>query len=232
MVKDNIIHIALEHEDENMVQCFLDTFRGTCNDLVTQKDVDGNTTLHLMAASNLKMPQLINHFMADKAALNKQNCTPLDMAPRKHGDLWMALSRAGSTSSFQKVMSCRQSEIKKVTVEKDLLAQEKEKLAEMRKTFDTNMIVAAVIATVPFTAGFTMPGGYNESGTQNPVPGMALLSQKICFSSIYAILAMMVAFSTTTYVVLEQSLTLAITTCVVGVISILISFLLRCKFMW
>ncbi|KAM7466939.1 hypothetical protein LguiB_014501 [Lonicera macranthoides] len=41
---------------------------------------------------------------------------------------------------------------------------------------DNHMVVAALIATVAFTAGFTMPGGYIQSGGQ--YEGMAVLSAK------------------------------------------------------
>ncbi|CAK9152083.1 unnamed protein product, partial [Ilex paraguariensis] len=171
-----------------------------------------------------------------------------------------ALKNARSKSGLQKVMSNRQDKRKRTTEKEDWVAEEKERLAEIRKAFDINMIVAALIAAVTLAAGFTVPGGYNQSGTTSPVLGMAVLSEKPAFPAFmvsdtmalllscvaiflnfwgswmdtvetiekFAIVTtrIVTAFSTAIYVVLAQSSALAIATCVVGVISIPISFLL------
>ena len=47
-------------------------------------------------------------------------------------------------------------------------------ISEMKKTMKSHMVVAALIATVTFAAGFTLPGGYVQSGSNNQ--GMAVLS--------------------------------------------------------
>ena len=53
-------------------------------------------------------------------------------------------------------------------------SKEREEISEMKKTIKSHMIVAALIATVTFAAGFTLPGGYVQSG--NNSQGMAVLS--------------------------------------------------------
>ena len=53
-------------------------------------------------------------------------------------------------------------------------SKEREEISEMKKTIKSHMIVAALIATVTFAAGFTLPGGYVQSGSNNQ--GMAVLS--------------------------------------------------------
>ncbi|CAK9147283.1 unnamed protein product [Ilex paraguariensis] len=88
--RQNILHIALAYKDDFMVECILKNCRGISS-LMTQKDEDGNTPLHLMATSNLKVRELIKHAMTDKAALNKQHFTPLDMVAEEHGDLWVRM---------------------------------------------------------------------------------------------------------------------------------------------
>ncbi|CAK9148318.1 unnamed protein product [Ilex paraguariensis] len=158
---------------------------------------------------------------------------------------------------------------RKITIRKEnRKAAKKEALVMLKKTSDTNMIVVALIVTVTFATGFTMPGGYNQSGTTNPVPRMTVLSRRSVFQAFMildvitlllscvaiffnfwgtlfddrrivqkfvivtiflvtaAIGAMMIAFSSATYVVLEKSSALAIATCLVGVVSIPISFVL------
>ena len=47
-------------------------------------------------------------------------------------------------------------------------------ISEMKKTMKSHMVVAALIATVTFTAGITLPGGYVQSGSNNQ--GKAVLS--------------------------------------------------------
>ncbi|KAI8012179.1 Ankyrin repeat-containing protein NPR4 [Camellia lanceoleosa] len=125
---------------------------------------------------------------------------------------------------------------------------------DIKKTEDTHMIVAALIATVTFAAGFTMPGGYN--GNQGPTQGMAILTRETAFQAfavtntiamilstsaivtyffgapskdrdkllkhhnsaanlvMVATVAMVLAFITGTYVVLEHSRALAIAVCI------------------
>ena len=51
---------------------------------------------------------------------------------------------------------------------------ESEKVSEIKKTIKNHMIVATLIATVTFAAGFTLPGGYIES--EGDHQGMAVLS--------------------------------------------------------
>ncbi|KAH0651306.1 hypothetical protein KY285_031430 [Solanum tuberosum] len=49
--------------------------------LVDEADNEGNTPLHLLAASGDNVPQMIlDHPSAKKMAFNKQNQTPLDIA--------------------------------------------------------------------------------------------------------------------------------------------------------
>ena len=39
-------------------------------------------------------------------------------------------------------------------------SKESEEISKLKKTMESHMIVAALIATVTFAAGFTLPGGY------------------------------------------------------------------------
>ena len=47
----------------------------------------------------------------------------------------------------------------------------------LRKVSDSHLLVATLVATVSFAAGFTLPGGYNDSD------GMAILSKKAAFQA-------------------------------------------------
>ncbi|KAL4636686.1 hypothetical protein ACB092_03G026800 [Castanea dentata] len=46
----------------------------------------------------------------------------------------------------------------------------------------TNLLVITLIATVTFTAAFTVPGGYNQNESKNGEDGMAVLRKKTAFS--------------------------------------------------
>ncbi|KAI8561146.1 hypothetical protein RHMOL_Rhmol04G0315100 [Rhododendron molle] len=60
--------------------------------------------------------------------------------------------------------------------------KEKQKAAEdMGKMADTHMIVATLISTITFAAGFTIPGGYH--GDQGPNIGMAILVREAAFKA-------------------------------------------------
>lgn len=62
-------------------------------------------------------------------------------------------------------------------VEKKLM---KEELERYTRRTNTQIIVTALIATVTFTVGFTMPGGYHQSGEDDQ--GLVLLSRKTVFN--------------------------------------------------
>ena len=53
-------------------------------------------------------------------------------------------------------------------------SKEREEISEMKKTLKSHMIVATLIATVTFAAGFTLPGGYIQDDSNDQ--GMAVLS--------------------------------------------------------
>lgn len=129
---------------------------------------------------------------------------------------------------------------------------------EVKEGRDSHLVVATLIATVTFAAGFTMPGGYQAE--KGPDQGFAVLSRNAAFKAfvitntiamamsscsvmvllfcrnytslsgklqknfhnalsftLFALMAMVVAFITGTYVVLSgRSPGLAVATCVLG----------------
>ena len=52
---------------------------------------------------------------------------------------------------------------------------------DINKRFEYNMVVTALIATVTFAAGFTLPGGYDGNAGHNQ--GMAVLVRKAAFKA-------------------------------------------------
>ncbi|KAA8548749.1 hypothetical protein F0562_000433 [Nyssa sinensis] len=75
----NILHIAIENEEQNVVKFILGKPWHT--NLINQPDEEGNTPLHLFAASNNSLMLDLNTLKqnSDFNAFNKNNLTPLDI---------------------------------------------------------------------------------------------------------------------------------------------------------
>ncbi|KAM3345524.1 hypothetical protein P3S68_025233 [Capsicum galapagoense] len=74
----NALHVSVLNNQDEVVRFLLDSDK--CDSLVDEPDSDGNTPLHLLAASGNHVCELINHPRAKKMTLNKENQTPLDIA--------------------------------------------------------------------------------------------------------------------------------------------------------
>ena len=95
-----MLHIALEHKHDTFVEVVLSIENYIAIDALTQRDVNGNTPLHQLAASNCYGSKLISHAMADKKALNNENLTPRDMVKGDDDLSWVRMTpRYGSKSN-------------------------------------------------------------------------------------------------------------------------------------
>ncbi|KAM3236441.1 hypothetical protein P3L10_016478 [Capsicum annuum] len=74
----NALHIALLNNLDEVIHFLLNSDK--CGSLIDEPDSDGNTPLHLLAASDNHTHELINHPRAKKVSFKKQNQTPLDIA--------------------------------------------------------------------------------------------------------------------------------------------------------
>ncbi|XP_028091659.1 protein ACCELERATED CELL DEATH 6-like [Camellia sinensis] len=186
MVNDkgqNILHVAVQNENKKAVKFILENSQ--LSSFVNHKDIDGNTPLHL-AATALCANQLIYDEKSDRMAFNKGNQTPLDVRTQ-HENVTLvtqALKRSES-KKFGPSLGCRNIiSDDNENLMKKMKANDKRKRftpKDIKKTEDTHMILAALIATVTFAAGFTMPGGYN--GNQGPTQGMAILTRETAFQA-------------------------------------------------
>ncbi|XP_028089646.1 uncharacterized protein LOC114289993 [Camellia sinensis] len=64
---------------------------------------------------------------------------------------------------------------------------------DLRQTGANHLIVATLVATMAFTAGFTMPGGYN--GNDGPNQGRAILTREAAFKAFMVTDAMAMSLS-------------------------------------
>ncbi|KAK7840974.1 ankyrin repeat-containing protein itn1 [Quercus suber] len=100
----------------------------------------------------------------------------------------------------QKGQTAKENEVKNaVSKSKEEMAGiSKSKLEILRSAGETNLLVATIIATVTFTAAFTVPGGY-ESGDINQ--GLAVLSKRAAFKAFVIANALAFGFSTASILV-------------------------------
>ncbi|KAL0005506.1 hypothetical protein SO802_013067 [Lithocarpus litseifolius] len=84
-----------------------------------------------------------------------------------------------ATAIEEKEQTAKENEVKNAVSEsKDVTGNSISKSEILRSAGETNLLVAMIIATVTFTAAFTVPGGY-ESGGDNR--GLAVLSKQAAF---------------------------------------------------
>ena len=69
----------------------------------------------------------------------------------------------------------------------------------LKQASETNMFIATLIATVTFTAAFTVPGGFNQNG--NVGEGLAVLSKVTAFHVFLIANTLAFGLSITTFVV-------------------------------
>ncbi|CAI9116135.1 OLC1v1017211C2 [Oldenlandia corymbosa var. corymbosa] len=78
----NILHLAIENEQQEVLEFILDT--SWASELINKKDEDGNTALHhYVGTKNLMGFNLVNHPWVDRSAFNKKGLTPLDIVTRQ-----------------------------------------------------------------------------------------------------------------------------------------------------
>ncbi|MCD9643867.1 hypothetical protein HAX54_031719 [Datura stramonium] len=187
----NALHVAILNNHEGLVMALLFEYYGICDSLVDEPDNDGNTPLHLLAAYGNHVPPLISsHPRAKKMSFNKQNQTPLDIALSRTwtvkkeklvGDLCSINGRLGQRDFKVKRITETSGKIKRIREEDD---QDKAKrdaieIEKIMKAAEIQLVVATLLMTVTFAAGFTLPGGLDSE--LGPNKGMAVLLRKTAF---------------------------------------------------
>ncbi|KAI7993432.1 Protein ACCELERATED CELL DEATH 6 [Camellia lanceoleosa] len=175
----NILHIALDMEQKKVIKCILE--KAWIIHLINQKDIEGNTPLHLFPTvfwDNMLVQKwkLWNHFSGDQKALNNKNETPKEIQLSHKKDSFHTLRRI----SGRNIVRMDQDLIPKLKkTRRENREKRKVRLEENNRRVQTHLIVATLIATVTFAAGFTMPGGYD--GNQGPKQGMPVLLRTATF---------------------------------------------------
>nr|XP_048318049.1 protein ACCELERATED CELL DEATH 6-like [Ziziphus jujuba var. spinosa] len=171
----NILHSAVHSRDTTGLAMGSILKMKALSSLLNEKDNEGNTPLHYIAnAVNIQRAALIDHPQVDKMAFNKQNQNALDLAST-------AQAFVQRKNSFKKRLQNHGLRLGIRINTRSNNEEENSTLHELEDLQNTNLIVAALIATVTFTAGFTVPGGFfSEKG---PLQGTPILGKSPAFKT-------------------------------------------------
>ncbi|KAK3433991.1 hypothetical protein EUGRSUZ_D01276 [Eucalyptus grandis] len=179
-------------------------------DLINEEDTDGNTALHLAAVHRryrivytLARDKRVNHFATNKDHLTAFDIffTSEEVSLRIIGVLPMLMRSHGFPVIHDWVIK----HVKKRLDTKFVGSQpagsittgnntaNRENSESIKSIVDSQLLVAAFVATVTFAATFTMPGGYNNDG---PNQGMATLAGKVAFKAFVIFNTIAFSFST------------------------------------
>ncbi|KAM3741079.1 hypothetical protein ACB098_08G148800 [Castanea mollissima] len=172
----NILHVAAMSGKAKVVNYMLKM--PELEMLINEKDVDGNTSLHL--ASKGGHPKVVSILTWDKRVdsklLNDEGKTALDVAGKYSGKVpsfrerltWLALRYAGVSHA----PSPRMDKDKEIITKNSQCSKPRQtpNMDNYKDRVNTLLLVATLVATVTFAAGFTVPGGNDDS---DPHKGMA-----------------------------------------------------------
>ncbi|XP_058217969.1 protein ACCELERATED CELL DEATH 6-like isoform X1 [Rhododendron vialii] len=171
----NIFHVTAKSGNDKAVSSMLKM--PELEKLLNEKDNEGNTPLHV--ATICGHPRIVRALTWDERVdlelVNNNGLTALDIAEEfmetrasfRKRLTWMALRVAGAPQSPHTNISRQTSS-----------AGQNPELENYKDKANVVLLVATLVATVTFTAGFTVPGGYNNS---DPDQGIATMLAKVKF---------------------------------------------------
>ncbi|KAL8155106.1 hypothetical protein AgCh_000482 [Apium graveolens] len=244
----NILHIAVEENRKKVIEFILSRGFKASNNLLTKRDCNGNTPLHLITKFGCYVPELMvgkaPKLEIDWEVLDSKNYTPLDRLHSDHETHTLSNQVKVRTSLIEakvkkhwrlwRILKEPETESGK-RVEKHTEKTNSSKVEEYRTMINSQMVVSALIATVAFSLLFNMPGGFD--GNKGPKQGSPLLLRDknfgncivfVAMALLLSVITLLLYFITTfnrdarTYAVLADYSDLAIPVC------ILTSFFLLC----
>ncbi|KAA0063587.1 protein ACCELERATED CELL DEATH 6-like [Cucumis melo var. makuwa] len=185
-----VLHVAVANRQAYAVRKMLElrSFRN----LVNQKDIDGNTPLHVAAivGDYVIIMMLASHGRVDKKIMNKAGFTTNDIIRLNPKFSWYEKSFSiarlefnGALRGMEQVLA-RKSKSYNPLLEKEepkpnvteqeinraIVLNNNKGSNQLQKSqiwselSDANLVVATIIATVTFSAAFQVPGGYQSDG--------------------------------------------------------------------
>ncbi|KAH0766147.1 hypothetical protein KY285_002018 [Solanum tuberosum] len=168
---ETCLHLAVKNHQFEAFKLLLDNLK---DDLLNKKDIQGNTVLHLAVVDMLLDENVVCKGTIEVNSLNKKGLTPLEVLLEESGDrdIEEILRASGALSAenlqvsvvpVQDQQSSREqtrddgprSNVKKL---QDFFKYNKTK-DPPGKVRDTLLVIAILIATATYQAGFNPPGG-------------------------------------------------------------------------
>ncbi|KAF8044269.1 hypothetical protein BT93_A2304 [Corymbia citriodora subsp. variegata] len=182
----NILHVAAKAGNRRVVRHILDKCEepDVIEKLVISKDVDGNTPLHLALMHNhLRVVSYLMKVKRSDSQLRNNESLATESLQMFYRYIEASVPRSNGRQS---------------TGEPSSEESELSRFKQIKKELDTQLLVATLVASVSFTAGITLPGGYNVSN--DPHPGMATLLHNRLFQ-VFIIFDTLATFASTLSVV-------------------------------
>ncbi|OAY31920.1 hypothetical protein MANES_14G152400v8 [Manihot esculenta] len=192
----NVLHYAVFSENDEVLEAILEN--SSLVDLISGKDNGGNTPVHLFKAFNLPLPSFILDGDTDAFILWKKlyNTIPRDftmkdlakgipyfenltMADEEIKDETAEFAYSWDVSTKIKILA--KNKINNI-MKRSLKKKAELMIAKSEEARDSNLIPAALVATVTFAAGFTLPGGY-ISDKNDSEKGTSILSRNSAFKA-------------------------------------------------
>ncbi|PON46734.1 Transmembrane protein [Parasponia andersonii] len=195
----NVLHFAVQSENYSAVREILKA--PPLSYLLNRKDNEGNTPFHYVSSTSISKKFLARPGL-DKLAFNKHNQNALDVASTSTRRV---LGMKFVKSHLRKVgLRPRRRIISSPSKNREESEQKNEKndlnTSRKEKAREASLIVGTLIATVTFTAGFTLPGGYVSD--KGPLQGTAVLRKNSAFQAF--VITNMIAFVLSSVAVLSQ----------------------------
>ncbi|KAH7843185.1 hypothetical protein Vadar_013648 [Vaccinium darrowii] len=188
-IGQNVLHVAVDMGRAEVIKFILEM--PWSRQLIDQQDNDGNTPLHLLAASKYsKLRETWREYNGFRFTFNNKSMSLADVEfSRIDDDLrWPIVDGTKIVSSnHEKLGNWKVARAKRLEEEDKKRSEEKtsdEKRRKLRyehseKMAKTHVIVATIIATTTFAAGFTIPGGYDPNPGSDQ--GTAILARERSF---------------------------------------------------
>ncbi|XP_059317479.1 protein ACCELERATED CELL DEATH 6-like [Lycium ferocissimum] len=187
----NVLHVAMSNNKIRVIN-FIRNSKEFHN-FIDEADNDGNTPLHLLSASTSLLLSLRGYPHA-KMLFNKKDQTPLDRS--ESGTETTQIEKRSFKRRLRLRLGGRSFEIRGENMQepedemesRGTNTQQREnkakrdkigKLQDIMTATQIHLVVAALLVTVTFAAGFTMPGGVESD--PGPNKGMAILVRKTAF---------------------------------------------------
>ncbi|KAL3714435.1 hypothetical protein ACJRO7_006371 [Eucalyptus globulus] len=167
----NILHVSARHRCIATVEYILENPK--FGHLINARDFDGNTSLHLAA---LHCQPSVLLLARDKRVnlklVNKNNMTAYDVAKQEITTHWPPIGKLLTWITVERVGTPASKELAicKPTGRNPPKRLEPPEFERIRDHVNTLSVIMALVASVTFTSGLSVPGGYNGSDGDAGVP--------------------------------------------------------------